>query len=146
MSELRRSLTLYGLTMIAVGCSIGSGIFRTPGGIALEVHLPNYVILLWVLGGVVTLAGALTYAEMGSMFPRAGGLYVYLREAYGDTVGFLYGWFILFVSTSGSLAALSVVCSEHLLYLYGKGDTAGLVMPLAAFLLVFLTVVNLFGV
>lgn len=145
-TELRRTLTLYGLTMIAVGCSIGSGIFRTPGRIALEVHLPEYVIMLWVLGGVVALAGALTFAEMGSMFPRAGGLYVYLREAYGDTVGFLYGWFILFVSTSGAIAALSMVCAEHLLYLYGGARDASLEMPLAAAILVFLTIVNLFGV
>jgi APA family basic amino acid/polyamine antiporter len=145
-AELRRTLTLYGLTMIAVGCSIGSGIFRTPGRIALEVHLPEYVIMVWILGGVVTLAGALTYAEMGSMFPGAGGLYVYLREAYGDMVGFLYGWFILFVSTSGAIAALAVVCSEHLLYLYGGGYETTWTMPLAAGLIVFLTLINLFGV
>jgi APA family basic amino acid/polyamine antiporter len=72
--ELRRSLTLYGLIMIAVGSTIGSGIFRTPGKIALMVHQPEYVVALWVLGGVVALTGALTLAEMGSMFPGAGGL------------------------------------------------------------------------
>ena len=144
--ELRRSLTLYGLTMIAVGSTIGSGIFRTPGSIASVVHLPEYVILLWVLGGIVALTGALTFAEMGSMFPGAGGLYVYLREAYGDGMGFMYGWFILFVSTSGSIAALSAVCSEHILYLFGMGRESGYVMPLALFITVFLTVINLFGV
>ncbi|HND89310.1 MAG TPA: amino acid permease, partial [Saprospiraceae bacterium] len=105
-AELRRTLTLYALTMVAIGSTIGSGIFRTPGKIALQMHLPEYVIALWVLGGIVALTGALTFAEMGSMFPGAGGLYVYLREAYGNTVGFLYGWFILFISTSGSIAAL----------------------------------------
>jgi APA family basic amino acid/polyamine antiporter len=83
---------------------------------------------------------------MGSMFPGAGGLYVYLKEAYGDSLGFLYGWFILFISTSGSIAALSAVCAEHLLYLYGGKDTAGMVMPLAIGITVFLTIVNLFGV
>ncbi|MBL7825650.1 MAG: amino acid permease [Saprospiraceae bacterium] len=145
-AELRRTLTLYGLIMIAVGSTIGSGIFRTPGKIALLVHMPEFVIMLWVLGGVVALTGALTLAEMGSMFPGAGGLYVYLREAYGDGMGFLYGWFILFVSTSGSIAALAVVCSEHMLYLGGVGRDSGWVMPLAVFLIVFLTVVNLFGV
>ncbi len=144
-AELRRTLTLYGLTMIAIGSTIGSGIFRTPGKIALEVHLPEYVVMLWVLGGIVALAGALTFAEMGSMFPGAGGLYVYLREAYGDGMGFLYGWFILFISTSGSIAALAVVCSEHLLYLYGGAHTASW-GTLAAALIVFLTIVNLFGV
>lgn len=144
-TELKRSLTLYGLTMIAIGSTIGSGIFRTPGKIALQMHQPEFVIALWVLGGLVALTGALTFAEMGSMFPGAGGLYVYLREAYGDTVGFLYGWFILFISTSGSIAALSVVCAEHILYLTGDTDT-GLVTPLALGITVFLTIVNLFGV
>lgn len=144
MPELRRSLTLYGLTMIAIGCTIGSGIFRTPGQVAMHVHAPEYVILLWIMGGVVALAGALTFAEMGSMFPGAGGLYVYLREAYGDLVGFLYGWFILFCSTSGAIAALALVCSEHLCYLYNPGEKWEL--PLAAFIIILLTLVNLFGV
>lgn len=146
MPELRRSLSLYSLTMIAIGCTIGSGIFRTPGQVAAEVHLPEYVVLLWVLGGVVALAGALTYAEMGGMFPGAGGLYVYLREAYGDWVGFLYGWLILFVSTSGAIAALSFVCAEHLCYLYGAGPDSPWERPLAAGIIISLTIVNLFGV
>jgi APA family basic amino acid/polyamine antiporter len=132
--------------MIAIGCTIGSGIFRTPGQVAEPVHLPEYVVLLWVLGGVVALAGALTYAEMGGMFPGAGGLYVYLREAYGDWVGFLYGWLILFVSTSGAIAALSFVCAEHLCYLYGPGADSAWERPLAAGIIIFLTIINLFGV
>ncbi len=146
MSELRRSLSLYSLTMIAIGCTIGSGIFRTPGNVAVQVHLPEYVIALWVLGGVVALAGALTFAEMGGMFPGAGGLYVYLREAYGDVIGFLYGWFILFCSTAGAIAALALVCSEHLCYLYGSGGDSKWELPLAAGIIIFLTTVNLFGV
>ena len=145
-TELRRTLTLYGLTMVAVGSTIGSGIFRTPGQIAAQVHLPEFVIILWVLGGITALTGALTYSEMGSMFPGAGGLYVYLKEAYGNTVGFLYGWFILFISTSGSIAALAVVCSEHLLVLFGLGRDATIETPLAAGIIVFLTIINLFGV
>ncbi len=145
-AELRRTLTLYGLTMVAIGSTIGSGIFRTPGKIAMEVHLPEYIILLWVLGGLIALTGALTFAEMGSMFPGAGGLYIYLREAYGDTMGFLYGWFILFISTSGSIAALAAVCSEHVLYLFGVGRESSAEMPLAVGIVVFLTIVNLFGV
>ena len=146
MSELRRSLSLYSLTMIAIGCTIGSGIFRTPGYVALQVHSQESVILLWLLGGVVALAGALTFAEMGGMFPGAGGLYVYLKEAYGDVVGFLYGWFILFCSTAGAIAALALVCSEHLCYLYGAGIESAYEMPLAAGIIVVLTIVNLFGV
>jgi basic amino acid/polyamine antiporter, APA family len=145
-TELKRSLTLFGLVMIAVGSSIGSGVFRAPGRIAEQVHLPEYVIGLWVLGGFVALCGALTYAEMGSMFPGAGGLYVYLREAYGDLTGFLYGWFILFVSTSGAIAALSVVCAEHLLFLVGQPPNGSLTVPLAVGIIAFLTLFNSFGV
>jgi APA family basic amino acid/polyamine antiporter len=83
---------------------------------------------------------------MGGMFPGAGGLYVYLREAYGDLVGFLYGWFILFCSTAGAIAALALVCAEHLCYLYGSSGDSVWELPLAAGIIVVLTVVNLFGV
>jgi basic amino acid/polyamine antiporter, APA family len=132
--------------MVAVGSSIGSGIFRAPGEIVAQLHQPWYVIGIWVLGGIIALCGALTYAEMGSMYPGAGGLYVYLRAAYGDLAGFLYGWFILFVSTSGAIAALATVCSEHLLYLFGERPEGALRVPLAMAIIVFLTVVNSFGV
>ncbi len=146
MPELRRSLTLYSLTMVAIGSTIGAGIFRSPGIVAQHAHLPEYIIALWLLGGVVALSGALTFAEMGGMFPGAGGLYVYLKEAYGDVVGFLYGWFILFCSTAGAIAALALVCSEHLNYLYGSGRDSVWELPLAAGIIILLTIVNLFGV
>jgi basic amino acid/polyamine antiporter, APA family len=145
-AELKRTLTLFSLVMVAVGSSIGSGIFRAPGGIVAELHHPYFVIGIWVLGGIVALTGALTFAEMGGMFPGAGGLYVYLREAYGDLWGFLFGWFILFVSTSGAIAALASVCSEHLLFLLGVSRDSGWTVPLAAAIIVLLTVVNSFGV
>lgn len=144
--ELKRTLTLFSLVMIAVGSSIGSGIFRTPGEIANQLHQPWLVVALWVVGGIVALTGALTFAEMGSMFPGAGGHYVYLKEAYGQTTGFLYGWFILFISTSGAIAALASVCSEHLLYLFGVSRDSGWTVPLAAVIIVFLTAINSFGV
>jgi basic amino acid/polyamine antiporter, APA family len=142
-TELKRNLTLYGLTMVAIGGTIGSGIFRTPGKIVDALHLPEYVILIWVLGGIVALTGALTFAEMGSMFPGAGGLYVYIREAYGDRMGFLYGWFILLVSTSGSIAALAVVCAEHLNLLFNFGTHA--VMWVAGAIILGAAAVNILG-
>ncbi len=145
-AELKRTLTLFSLVMVAVGSSIGSGIFRAPGGIVAELHHPYYVIGIWVLGGIVALTGALTFAEMGGMFPGAGGLYVYLREAYGDLWGFLFGWFILFVSTSGAIAALASVCSEHLLFLFGVSGDSGWTVPLAGAIIIFLTIINSFGV
>lgn len=146
MSELRRSLSLPTLTMIAIGSTIGSGIFRTPGRIAEAVHLPEYVILIWVLGGLAALAGALTYAEMSSMFPRAGGLYVFLKEAFGNGVAFLFGWYILFISTSGSIAALAVVSAEHVLLLTGYEYHNHWVVPLASAMTILLTLANVFGV
>ena len=82
MSNLKKNLSLFGLTMVAVGGAIGSGIFRTPGDIVANVHQPYLVLAVWLLGGLVALTGALTFAELGSMFPGAGGLYVYLKEAY----------------------------------------------------------------
>ena len=145
-AELKRSLTLFSLIMIAVGSSIGSGIFRTPGEIANQLHQPHLVIALWVIGGIVALTGALTFAEMGSMFPGAGGHYVFLKEAYGEQTGFLYGWFILFISTSGAIAALASVCSEHLLYLFGVSRDSGWTIPLAAAIIILLTAANSFGV
>lgn len=144
--ELKRSLTLFSLVMMAAGSSIGSGIFRTPGAIAQELHQPALVIALWVLGGLVALTGALTFAELGGMFPGAGGHYVYLKEAYGKGAGFLYGWFLLFISTSGAIAAMAMVCAEHLLYLGGIDRGSGWTTPLAGGIIVLLTAVNALGV
>jgi basic amino acid/polyamine antiporter, APA family len=141
--ELKKNLTLYGLTMVAIGGTIGSGIFRTPGKIADAVHLPEYIIAVWVIGGIIALTGALTFAEMGSMFPGAGGLYVYIREAFGDRMGFLYGWFILLVSTSGSIAALAVVCAEHIDILFKIGPNT--VKWLAAAIILMAAAVNIIG-
>ena len=89
MNQLKKKLNLYGLTMIAVGSCIGSGIFRSPGEVALEVPNHSLILIVWALGGIIAMTGALTFSELGGMFPKAGGVYVYLREAYGDLVGFL---------------------------------------------------------
>ena len=114
-AEFKKSLTLYSLTMIAIGSSIGSGIFRTPG-VNVAAHVPDagLSLLVWVLGGVVTLTGALTFAELGTLFTKRGGMYVYQREAFGDLVGFLYGWSLLVVTNTGSIAGLVVVFTEFL--------------------------------
>jgi len=90
MSHLQKKLTLYGLTMIAVGSCIGSGIFVTPAQIAGAVPNASLVLAVWALGGVIALSGALTFSELGGMFPGSGGVYIYLKEAYGEMVGFLY--------------------------------------------------------
>jgi APA family basic amino acid/polyamine antiporter len=144
MTELRRELTLYGLTMVAVGSSIGSGIFLTPSQIAGHLPSPLMIILVWALGGVIALAGALTFAELGSMFPQAGGVYVYLREAYGDLFGFLYGWAYLLVITSGAMAALAIAFAYYLGFIVPLSDTA--IKVIALLVIVVVTMVNVLRV
>jgi len=94
--------------MINVGSMIGSGIFIVPTTIALLLPSTSMVILVWVVGGVVSLFGALAVAELGALMPRAGGQFVYLREAYGPLWGFLYGWGGFTVIISASISAIAV--------------------------------------
>jgi APA family basic amino acid/polyamine antiporter len=114
LSELPRKLTLFDASALLVGSVIGSGIFVVPRLIAQRVPDPSLVIGIWIFSGLLVLCGALTLAELGAMFPESGGLYVYMREAYGPFWAFLYGWTITFVVLPGSLAALT---SAFLLYL-----------------------------
>ncbi|MCS6929564.1 MAG: amino acid permease [Saprospiraceae bacterium] len=142
---LRKALTLYGLTMIAVGSCIGSGIFVTPGQIAQAVPNAALVLLAWALGGVLALTGALTFSELGGMFPRSGGVYTYLREAYGDLPAFLYGWIILLVVNSGALAGLGAAFAEYMRTFFPTMSEAGKV-GMAAATVLGLTALNILGV
>ena len=103
---LKKSISYFALTMIAVGSCIGSGIFISPSDVASQLSNGGQVLLIWLIGGVVALTGALSFGELASKFPGTGGVYIYLREAYGDLVAYLYGWSILTVITSGAIAAL----------------------------------------
>jgi APA family basic amino acid/polyamine antiporter len=113
---LVRAIGLGSATLFVVGSVIGSGIFMTTGGMASLIPSASLLLLAWVLGGVLAIAGGLTYAEMGAMFPRSGGVYVFLKEAYGPLPAFLYGWAALFVVLSGGIAAVSVGFAEYLSY------------------------------
>src|SRR5690349_6426729 len=106
--ELVRGLTLGHTVALAIGAVIGNGIFLKSAVMAQSVRSPSWVLLAWVVAGVLSLAGALTYGELGALLPRAGGEYVYLRESYGDAVAFLYGWTGFVITSTGSIAALSV--------------------------------------
>ena len=99
--------------MVAIGSCIGSGIFLTPSMIAEHLMSDIGVLLIWLFGGLVALCGALTFAELSIRFPDTGGVYVYLREGYGDLVAFLYGWTILSVVISGAIAALSLAFARY---------------------------------
>ncbi len=142
---LQKRLTLYGLTMIAVGSCIGSGIFATPGQIVHSVHNATLVLAVWALGGVIALTGALTFSELGGMFPKSGGVYVYLKEAYGELAGFLYGWVILLVINTGALAGLCAAFADYM-KIFAPRMTSGEKTAIAALTMIVLTAVNALGV
>jgi APA family basic amino acid/polyamine antiporter len=112
--ELVRSLGLARATVLVVGNVVGAGIFATSGLVAAETLAVPAFLLAWALGGALSLLGALTYAELGAMFPKAGGDYQYLKEAYGPLAGFALGWLYFWIITPGSIAALAVVLVDQL--------------------------------
>jgi len=144
MSKLRRELTLYGLTMIAIGSCIGSGIFQTPSDVAGHLSSPGLVLLVWALGGLIALTGALTFAELGAMFPQAGGVYVYLKEGYGELAAFWYGWAYFTVVNSGALAALTLVFARYFAFLVPQAEGAETWVACGA--IVAVTTINVFRV
>ncbi len=126
-APLRRELGIFDATSIVVGTVIGSAIFLIPSAIAADIASAKVVFLIWITGGVLTLFGALSLAELGAIYPGAGGLYIYLREAYGPLTAFLYGWGLLVIIHSGSIAAIAVSFSVyvgHSLSLGGLGQKA----------------------
>jgi APA family basic amino acid/polyamine antiporter len=114
---LKPTLGLVSATLLIVGSSIGSGIFRLPSAMAAELGSAWLLIGVWVLCGLLSLAGALTFAEMGAMFPRAGGIYVFLRQAFGDRMAFLYGWTFFWVIQTGIIAAVATAFAGFLAFL-----------------------------
>src|SRR6202522_918252 len=110
---LVRGLSLLDSVLLLVSGIIGSSIFLTAKDVAGPLPQPLLFLGVWVLGGVVSLFGCVAFAELGSMFPDSGGQYVYLREAYGDLVAFLYGWMLFAVANGGSIAALSVAAAAY---------------------------------
>ncbi len=163
MAELKRDLGLWGAAAIVVGTVIGSGIFLVPKAMILQVGSPAMVFCVWIACGILSLAGALTYAELAAALPEAGGEYVYLRQAYGPFFGFLYGWTQMWVAKSGSIATLATAFFYYLANFYPDlektltyipipiGDGGGPLeirygQILAMGVILFLAVVNYFGV
>lgn len=143
MIELKRSLRVRdGLAMV-VGIMVGSGIFRTPGGVASQLGRPGLTFLVWLTGGIVAFMGCLIFAELATRYPRAGGKYVYAREAFGPRMGFVVGW-VEAVVYIAAIAAIAVVCGEYLGRLIGAPD--GAAQWLGVTLLVAFTAINLTGV
>src|SRR5437870_2184553 len=111
-SSFKQSLGLLDATMIVAGSMIGSGIFIVSADIARNVGSPGWLIFVWLITGFMTLTAALSYGELSSMFPKAGGQYVYLKESYNRLIGFLYGWSFFSVIQTGTIAAVGVAFSK----------------------------------
>ncbi len=154
--SLVRGLGLLDSVLLLVSGIIGSSIFLTAKDIAGPLPQPMLFLLVWVIGGVISLFGCVAFAELGSMFPESGGQYVYLREAYGDLVAFLYGWMLFAVANGGTIAALSVASAAYTGQVFPIVSQEHVVIALAGititrahvfglFLIAILTYVNVVG-
>src|SRR5438309_11276804 len=140
---LVRGLSLLDSVLLLVSGIIGSSIFLTAKDIAAPLPQPMLFLLVWVLGGVISLFGCVAFAELGSMFPDSGGQYIYLREAYGDLVAFLYGWMLFAVANGGTIAALSVASAAYAGQVFPIVSQEHIVLQLAG---ITITRAHVFGV
>lgn len=140
----KRALGRFDATMIVIGGIIGSGIFINPYIVAQRLDGSLLVLTAWIAGGVIALAGALSYAELGSLFPRVGGQYAYLRDGLHPLAGFLYGWALLAVIESGAIAAVAIAFGTYTLRLVGQTNASP--TPLAIAALIVLSFINVLGV
>lgn len=142
---LRRELGLGSASLLVVGGIIGSGIFFTPHDVAAALPSSPWILGVWVAGGLVALAGALTFAELGSMYGEAGGPYVYIREAFGPLAAFLHGWMILLMIASGAIAAVAISFGNYLAR-FVPIEAVGGPIGVAAMTIVVVTATNILGV
>ena len=139
-----RRLSTWDAAMIVIGGVIGAGIFRNPATIAQQTNSGLQVLILWVIGGLLTLAGVLCYAELGARRPQAGGTYVYLREAFGQLPAFLFGWTMALINYPGSVAAVATIFADYFCTATGLSELW--VKPVAAGGIAFIVGINLFGI
>ena len=142
-AQLRRTLSLRDLVFIVVGTVIGSGIFLTPGAVVRSAGSGGMALAAWVVGGVLSLLGALTFAELGAAKPESGGMYAYLRDAFGPLLAFLYGWTMFLVIGSGSLATLGAAFPRYVGVLVPLSPAASSAVAVA--MIVAVTVLNIRG-
>ena len=112
MSEKKRTLNLFDTTLLVAGSMIGSGIFIVSSDIARSVGSAGWLLVVWILSGVITLFAALSYGELAGMMPQAGGQFVYIKKAFGDLVAFVYGWTVFLVIQTGVIAAVAVAFAK----------------------------------
>jgi len=108
----RKRLNLFDSTAIVVGSRVGSGIFIVSSDIARKVGSSGWLMMVWIISGFMTVIAALSYGELAGMFPRAGGQYIYLKEAYNRLTGFLYGWTLFLVIQTGTIAAVAMAFAK----------------------------------
>ncbi len=155
--DFKRELGLLDGTMLVVGSMIGSGIFIVSADIARQVGSAGWLTLIWLLSGIITMIAAVSYGELSAMFPKAGGQYVYLQEAYGKLIAFLYGWSFFAVIQTGTIAAVGVGFSKFAAYIIPEFSNENILFTLGFFKLnaaqivsiitiVFLTYLNSRGV
>jgi APA family basic amino acid/polyamine antiporter len=141
--RMPRSLGPWGATAVVVGVTIGSGIFRVPATVAAQLHAIGPAMLCWLLGGLLSLCGALSVAELGAAFPRSGGIFAYLLECYGPLPAFLYGWASLMVITPAAFGATSTIFAEYLGYFLPISARA--VHYVAALMIALMAIINYVG-
>ncbi|NIR46255.1 MAG: amino acid permease [Gemmatimonadetes bacterium] len=142
--SFRRALGPFDATMVVIGGIIGAGIFINPYIVAQRLDTPGLVLVGWLAGGAIALAGAFAFAELGSLFPKAGGHYAYLRDAYHPFAGFLYGWALLLMIECGAIAAVAITFAEYALRFVGRPDAPALPLAIAAIAVV--ATINYLGV
>ena len=131
--DFKRELGLLDGTMLVVGSMIGSGIFIVSADIARQVGSAGWLTLIWLISGLITVIAAVSYGELSAMFPKAGGQYVYLKEAYNKLIAFLYGWSFFAVIQTGTIAAVGVAFSKFAAYLYEPLSDANVLFELGFF-------------
>jgi len=141
--SFRRELGLFDATTVVIGGIIGAGIFINPYIVAERLPTPGLVLAAWIVGGLIAAAGAFAFAELGALFPQAGGPYVYLRRAYHPLAGFLYGWAQLLLIVGGGIAAVAITFAEYTLRFLGR-DGGSSWLAIAAIVVV--SAVNYVGV
>jgi basic amino acid/polyamine antiporter, APA family len=149
-SSLPRRLGLWSAVSVVIGTTIGSGIFRSPAGIAERLPGPLPLFSVWVVGGLLALCGALTLAEVAGTYPHTGGIYVYLREAWGRLIAFLFGWAELVIIRAAALGAISITFAEYFLRVLGFNPSVppydSYAHYIAAVAIIGMAIVNILGV
>src|SRR5882762_3797665 len=129
-ARLVRAIGVRSATLLVITNVIGSAIFLTPGVMAATLPSESLLLLAWITGGAIAICGGLTYAEMGAMYPRSGGLYVFLEEAYGPLIAFLFGWACMLVILTGSVATVAVGFAKYFSYFVPALSTSRQVLAL----------------